>query len=63
MDLFNTLHISGTGLTAQRTRMNVIAKNLANANTTRTEKGGPYIRKIIVMEEAPWSNPEPAVGH
>ncbi len=51
MDFLTSLHISGTGLTAQRTRMNVISMNLANVNTTRTEKGGPYRRKVVVMEQ------------
>jgi flagellar basal-body rod protein FlgC len=46
--------ISGSALSAQRTRLNVIAENLANANTTRTENGGPYRRRIVRLEsEAP----------
>jgi len=51
MDFLTSLHVSGTGLTAQRTRMNVISGNLANAETTRTAKGGPYRRKVVVMEQ------------
>jgi flagellar basal-body rod protein FlgC len=48
------MHISATGLSAQRTRLNVIAENLANANTTRTETGGPYRRRVTRLEsEAP----------
>lgn len=53
MDFLTSLHISSTGLAAQRTRMNIISMNLANADTTRTEKGGPYRRKFVVMESAP----------
>ena len=45
MDFFDALHISSSGLTAQRLRMNLISGNLANINTTRTDKGGPYRRK------------------
>ncbi len=51
MDFLTSFHISGTGLTAQRTRMNVISMNLANAETTRTAKGGPYRSKVAVMEQ------------
>ncbi len=43
------LDISASGLSAQRTRMNVLAENLANAETTRTEDGGPYRRKLVVF--------------
>jgi flagellar basal-body rod protein FlgC len=53
MDLLQALHISGTGLTAHRTKMNVIAENLANSETTRTEDGGPYRRKMVVYEAKP----------
>ncbi len=45
----NALEISATGLTAQRTRLNVVAENLANAETTRTADGGPYRRKLVVF--------------
>ena len=50
MDLFSSLDISASGLTAQRIRMNVIASNLANAHTTRTPEGGPYQRQAVVLE-------------
>jgi flagellar basal-body rod protein FlgC len=50
MDFFDALHISSSGLAAQRLRMNLISANLANINTTRTEKGGPYRRKDPVFE-------------
>jgi len=43
------LQISSSGLSAERIRMNVISSNLANANTTRTDEGGPYKRKDVVF--------------
>ncbi len=42
MSVFDTLRIAGSGLTAQRLRMDIAASNLANAQTTRTGAGGPY---------------------
>ncbi len=53
MDFLTTLHISGTGLTAQRTAMNVIATNLANVNTTRTPEGIPYRRRVAILATQP----------
>ncbi|MCK4389070.1 MAG: flagellar basal body rod protein FlgC [Desulfobacterales bacterium] len=53
MDFFNALHISATGLSAQRIRMNIISTNLANVYTTRSPTGGPYRKKIVVMESVP----------
>ena len=47
----NSLNISGSGLTAQKLRMTIVAENLANATTTRTEAGGPYRRKLVVLSE------------
>jgi len=47
MGLLNSLSISASALTAERTRMDVTAENLANAQTTRTEAGGPYRRKVV----------------
>ncbi len=49
MDLLNALKISATGLNAHRTKMNLIAENLANVDTTRTAEGGPYRRKMVVF--------------
>ena len=48
--MFSSLAISSTGLSAQRTRMDVIAQNLANAETTRTPQGGPYHRRFTQLE-------------
>ncbi len=49
MDLLQAFKISSTGLAAHRTKMNVIAQNLANVETTRSEDGGPYKRKMVVF--------------
>ena len=49
MDFFDALHVSSSGLSAQRLRMNLISANLANMNTTRTKSGGPYRRQDPVF--------------
>lgn len=49
MDFFGMMNVSASGLTAQRTRMETIASNLANAQTTRTPEGGPYKRRDVVF--------------
>lgn len=51
--IFTGLNISATGMRAQRVRQNVIASNLANAETTRTEDGGPYRKQFVVLEADP----------
>ncbi|HPI92306.1 MAG TPA: flagellar basal body rod protein FlgC [Deltaproteobacteria bacterium] len=51
MDLFTAMDISASGLRAQRTMMNVISSNIANARTTRTEGGGPYQRRDVILRE------------
>lgn len=53
MDSFGTLKISASALWAQRQRMNVIASNMANVNSTRTEQGGPYKRKDVIFSAIP----------
>jgi flagellar basal-body rod protein FlgC len=50
MSLITAISISGSGLTAQRERVEVSSSNLANAETTRTAEGGPYRRKDVVFE-------------
>lgn len=50
--MFRTLGISSTGLTAQRQRLEAVASNIANAETTRTETGGPYRRQVVRLEAA-----------
>ncbi|MCJ7542191.1 MAG: flagellar basal body rod protein FlgC [Desulfobacterales bacterium] len=49
MNFLKSLETSASGLYVQRKRMDIIASNLANIETTRTEKGGPYRRKMVVM--------------
>jgi len=50
MDFETSMKISASGLSAQRTWMNVISANLANVNTTRTESGKPYERQTTIVE-------------
>jgi flagellar basal-body rod protein FlgC len=49
MDFFTAMEVSASGLSAERTRMNVAASNLANAQTTQSAGGGPYKRRDVVM--------------
>ena len=53
MDFFTAMEVSASGLSAERTRMNVAASNLANASTTRTAGGGPYQRKDVIVRSVP----------
>lgn len=55
MSFLNSLDITGSALTAERFRTDIILQNLANQNTTRTEEGGPYRRKQVVFREQPLS--------
>lgn len=61
MGMFSSINTAATGLTAQRLRQDVIADNIANANTTRTSEGGPFRRSRVVMRprtEGPsWRSP------
>jgi flagellar basal-body rod protein FlgC len=50
MDLFRALDISASGLSAQRARMDVIAENIANSETTLTANGGAYRRKAVMLQ-------------
>ena len=49
MDLFNSMDIAADGLSVQRKRMDIIASNLANAETTQTKNGGPYRRQDVMV--------------
>ncbi len=51
MSFLKTLNITGSALTATRLRVDTITQNLANISTTRTEEGGPYKRKLVVLQE------------
>lgn len=64
MGMFSAFNVNASGLTAQRYRMDIISENVANANTTRTEDGTPYRRKVVTFAEkghqTPFSN---VLGH
>jgi flagellar basal-body rod protein FlgC len=63
MDSFGMLKVSASALEAQRQRMNVIASNMANAHSTRTEEGGPYKkREVVFAATTVQSNPENMYG-
>lgn len=51
MGYFGALDIGASALTAQRLRMDTISQNIANANTTRTDDGTPYRRRLVVFQE------------
>ncbi|NLY49080.1 MAG: flagellar basal body rod protein FlgC [Clostridiales bacterium] len=51
MSLFSGMNISASGMSAQRLRMDIIAQNIANVQTTRDENGKPYRRKAVVFAE------------
>lgn len=53
MTLLRTMDLTASGMTAQRTRMNVAAMNMANRSSTRTAEGGPYRRREVVLESIP----------
>ena len=53
MSFLNSFDISASGMTAQRQRLDVASENRANWNTTRTESGGTYRRKMVVLQEVP----------
>jgi flagellar basal-body rod protein FlgC len=55
MDFFSSMDVSSSGMAAERTRMNLISSNIANANSTRTQEGGPYKRKDPVFSAVPAS--------
>ena len=50
MSFLSSFDISGYGLSAQRFRLNLISSNIANANTTRTDEGGPYRRQSVIFK-------------
>ncbi|MDR2575171.1 MAG: flagellar basal body rod protein FlgC [Treponema sp.] len=61
MGLFSSINTAATGMSADRVRMDVIADNMANVNTTRTTEGGPFRRSRVIMRprvEGPyWRSP------
>ena len=57
MNLFAMFDVNGSALTAERERAEVVASNMANAETTRTASGGPYRRQEVVFRSTPEGNP------
>jgi len=61
MGLFSSINTAATGMSADRVRMDVIADNMANVNTTRTTEGGPFRRSRVIMrprvEDPYWRSP------
>lgn len=57
MGFFDSMNVSASALTAERLRMDVISKNIANANVTRTASGGPYRREMVVFEASTGQRP------
>ncbi len=55
MEIFATFKIAASAMQAQKTRLNIVSSNLANAETTSTPEGGPYKRKSIYFESKPIS--------
>jgi flagellar basal-body rod protein FlgC len=54
LDVFKTMDVIGSALTAEKTRLNAISSNVANANSVRSKDGaGPYRRKDVVLESVP----------
>ena len=50
MSMFSAFNVNASGMTAQRLRMDVISENVANAQTTRTKDGTPYVRKLVTFQ-------------
>ncbi|WP_124066909.1 flagellar basal body rod protein FlgC [Clostridium sp. E02] len=50
MSFLSSMNISASAMTAQRLRLDIASQNIANIDTTRTEAGGPYRRKMVVLE-------------
>jgi flagellar basal-body rod protein FlgC len=61
MSLFSSLSVSASGMSAQRTRAELLVQNLANSETTRTPEGGPYRRQDAVFQSAPQTSPFSAI--
>ena len=49
-NIFSTFSISGQGMTVQRMKLSATAKNIANANTTKSTDGKPYKREVVVVQ-------------
>ena len=56
MNLFDSMNIASSGMSAQRLRLNIISANIANADTIKTPEGGPYKRRDVVFEAIPYDD-------
>ena len=63
MSIYDSFNINSSGMTAQRFRMDIISENIANANTTRTEDGTPYVRKVVRFQEKGGQTPFSRILH
>ena len=63
MSIYDSFNINSSGMTAQRFRMDIISENIANANTTRTEDGSPYVRKVLRFQEKGGQTPFSRILH
>ncbi len=61
MSLFSSMQVSSSGMSAQRTRAELLVENMANSETTRTPEGGPYRRKDVVFTTDVQASPFSAV--
>lgn len=61
MSLFSAMQVSASGMSAERTRAEILVENMANAETTRTPEGGPYRRKDVVFSSEVQASPFSAV--
>jgi len=59
MNLLKIFQITGSGLLAQKVRLNVAATNIANSQVTRTLEGGPYKAKVVILKAIPLSEKDP----
>ncbi len=59
MSLYDSVEISASGLSAERLAMDVIANNIANANTTHTPQGGPFKRQLVVFAQKTGGSSDP----
>ncbi|MCR5558301.1 MAG: flagellar basal body rod protein FlgC [Butyrivibrio sp.] len=63
MSIYDSFNINSSGMTAQRFRMDIISENIANASTTRTEDGSPYVRKVVRFQEKGGQTPFSRILH
>lgn len=59
MGVFDSFDISASGMSAEQYRMDIISQNMANAHSTRTEDGTPYVRKVVTFQR----RQTPRTGH